>query len=397
MVRVLALWLALLAAPALAQTPLPAEAARLELILDPVEGPLREGQMLLATLRGEYRVRIALEDLPIPHSADFDWIQLARDDWTLEQVDGLPTQVMRRRLALFPQSAGALSFPALTHQLTIFTPDGGRSTHPVTSAPVTIQVSPALGEPWWPVRAVEFSESWSRDPAGLPLGETVRRRVILRALGATDQMMPPQPALRAPWLISFSRPPERSTELTPAGPVTTVVWEWSLRPKTGERGVLPAIRIPYYDTGAQRAGEVVLPAVPLAYAAAAGEGAQEPWRAAFTGWAYPLAGGAAGLVAGAVLPMLLFGRNRRLKSRAELRAQLARLLPDPAKRRLSRAARRGDGHALRWAARSLAQEMPPGRRDRVLAEIDALDRALFAEEPGPKPDLRRLARKLRKL
>ncbi|MBC7142221.1 MAG: hypothetical protein H5U18_08705 [Rhodobacteraceae bacterium] len=68
MVRLVALLL-VLALPAAAQEALPDDEARLQVILDPLEAEPFEGQMLLATVRGEYRVTIALQELTIPRSA----------------------------------------------------------------------------------------------------------------------------------------------------------------------------------------------------------------------------------------------------------------------------------------------------------------------------------------
>ena len=390
-------WLALLlilAAPVAAQDSLPVDKARLEVILDPMEEQPFEGQMLLATVRGEYRVRIALEDLTLPRSASFDWLQLDRDEWTVEQVDGLPTQVMRRRIAIFPQRAGNLTFPALDHRLTIFTGDGGRSEHVVTSRPLPITVEAALGQPWLPVGAIEFSEEWSKDPAMLPLGQSVTRRVVLRALGATDKMMPTQPSLRMPWLISFSSPGERSTELTPLGPVTTVVWEWTLRPKTGERGVIPAIEIPYFDTTAHRSGTVVIDASPLAYAAAPGEADAPAWQSRFTGIWYP----ALGFLFGLLLPAALFGPGTRLRSRAELAAVFKRAFhPVRTRRRLRRAARTGDAMALRQEALGAARDLPAERAMALRRALEPLDRMLFDALPPAPVDLPSLAREATRL
>lgn len=382
--------LLLVACSAAAQESLPADKARLELILEPIEDGLFERQMLLATVRGEYRVRIAREDLPIPRSPSFDWVQLDRDQWSVEQVDGLPTQILRRRIALFPKRAGNLTFPALRHHLTIFTDDGGRSEHLIESLPVSVTVQKALGQPWLPVRAIEFSEEWSKDPATLPLGESVKRRVVLRALGATDQMMPGQPNLRLPWLISFTSPSQRVTELTALGPVTTVVWEWTLRPKTGERGVLPAIEIPYFDTKINKPGTVVLGASPLSYAAAPDDSAAPMWRSRFTGMWYP----AAGFLTGLLAPLLIFSSGTRLRTRAELVSALARFCSDPVRRRLRLAARNGDAMALRQAALRLAADLPDERVIALRRYLEPLDRMLFDIQPPARVDLKSLAREL---
>lgn len=183
-------------------------------------------------------------------------------------------------------------------------------------------VRPALGQPWLPVRAIEFSDEWSKDPGVLPLGQTARRRIVIRALGATSDMLPPQPEIRASWLISLTSPEKRATELTPLGPLATVVWEWSLRPKTGERGVIPEIRIPYFDTGSGAPGAVLLKAAPVGYAAAPDATKTAAWRSGFTGLLYPTLGLALGLL----VPFVALGDGMRPRSRAELARLLGRRL-----------------------------------------------------------------------
>lgn len=387
MVRLIAILL-LMASPAVAQDDLPAEKARLQVILDPLDARPFADQMLLATVRGDYRVTIALQDLTLPHSGSFDWVQLARDQWTLEQVDGLPTQVMRRRIAIFPQRAGELSFPALDHKLTIVTPSGGRAEHDVFSEPVRISVRPAPGQPWLPVAAIEYSDEWSTDPGALPLGETVQRRVVVRALGATADMIPPRPEIRAAWLISFASPEERSTELTPLGPLTTVVWQWSLRPKTGERGVIPEIQIPYFDTNSASPGTLVLKATPVGYADAPDMMAPELWRSGFTGVRYPVFG----FLLGLLVPFLVLGTDMRLRSRGEVRHWLSRLRPDGDCRRLTRAARRGDVAAMRQAAVRLAAKLSLDRADAIRELLDPIDRHLFGPTAPAPLSLRMRAR-----
>lgn len=389
MVRLI-LFLFALSAPVFAQEQLPADKARLRVILDQLETPPVEGQMLLATVRGDYRVTIALQDLTVPRTRSFDWVQLERDQWTMEQVDGFPTQVMRRRIAIFPQRAGDLVFPTLGHKLTVVTPGGGRAEHIVESEPVEVSVRPAHGQPWLPVSEIEFSDEWNKDPGALPMGETVQRRVVIRALGATAKMLPEQPEIRAPWLISFASPEKRTTELTPLGPLTTVVWEWSLRPKTGEKGVIPDIQFPYFDTASQSAGALVLKAAPVGYEAAPDALKPSPWRSDFTAFWYP----ALGLALGMLTPWLVTGSDSRLRSRAELSRILGRFRPDPARLRLARAARRGDARAMRQAAADLAAKLAPDRAAVIREMLAPLDRQLFGPNVTTSTPLRSLARRI---
>ncbi|MEO1469536.1 MAG: hypothetical protein AAFV86_10785, partial [Pseudomonadota bacterium] len=247
----------------------------------------------------------------------------------------------------------------------------------------------AEDEAWLPARAIEISDTWDVEPTELDENAIAQRRVVMRALGTTPEMMPTQPRLNEPWLISFSPPERRSMQLTPEGPVTTLTWVWSLKPVTGEVGVLPEIRFPWFDTVARAEASIAIPARAIGYADFADNRAGA-WPSAFAApWAVPaiLIGAAALVVAGTV-------RGRRLSGlRATLRRRLEAYL---AGRRILAAARRGDGAGLRRAALELAGRH--GRREAALALLEPLDRHLFGPpEAGPPPDLVPLAARLRRL
>ncbi len=141
--------------------------------------------------------------------------------------------------------------------------------------------------------------------------------------------------MRAAWLISFTAPEERATTLTPDGPVTTVTWRWSLRPKTGEPGVLPAVEIPWFDTTARAMRIATIPAIPFGYASfrdnQAGADRLAPRERAI----------GFGTLAAGILAGLAFGFAGVAARRGpEFGAALRRLSPyDPTRRALLRAGR----------------------------------------------------------
>ena len=265
MVRLLLLLL-VLAGSAAAQD---RDASRLELVLDPRAAAPLEGEMVLATLRGIYRQNITREEVKLRPMTDFDWLRLGLDSWTEERIDGLPARVFERRLAFYPRRDGTLEILPIAHRLEVLGAGGKRETVIVRSDPVTLTVAPspaAAGQPWLPLRALELSESWDTDPAKLSDGQSATRRIVLRAFGATPEMMPQQPVLRQPWLISFAPPEERNFQVTPEGPVSTVVWTWKLRPITGEPGVIPPVTIPWFDTGSRTPETATIPSASIGYA-----------------------------------------------------------------------------------------------------------------------------------
>lgn len=330
------------------------------------------GEMIPVTVRGEYTSFITLEKLTFPNSPDYDWMQTARDSWRDEMVEGRAVKVFERRIALFPRRAGPLAIGPLTHHLTILGRSSPREALDVEAAPVTLTVSPypAEGVPL-SARRLTVEDRLSADPGSLRDGDTLIRRVVIKAEGTLGHLLPPRPSMREPWLISFVSPEQRSVLPTPDGPAVTVVWEWSLRPKTGEPGVLPAFEFAWFDTVSRRMKTAAIPAIPFGYASfrdnQAGADRLAPGQAALGAGAVAI-----GLVAG--LGLALHGAAAR--GLAEIRRTVARLSPvDPTRRALKAAARTGDLLALRAAAeRYLARRRALGRSvtGRETAALDAL-------------------------
>ncbi|WP_353476352.1 hypothetical protein PVT71_27125 (plasmid) [Salipiger sp. H15] len=377
MVRLLSLiaCLVMLSGAAFAQD----ETLSLELVLDPRETPAFEGEMVLGTIRGVYRETIAREELKLRRMTDFDWIRLGQDHWRQELVDGRAARVMERRIAFYPKRSGRLEIPAIVHQLELVVPGGGRATRLLRSRPVGIEVRPrpVTGEaPWLPVRALEVSDHWSADPAVLEDGQLVERRVILRALGATPEMMPRQPPLREPWLITFSPPAQVNMDVTPEGPVTTVEWRWKLRPVTGEPGVIPEATIAYYDTTLGRSATAILPASPIGYASFANN-ARSGWTSGLGPAGLPLATGLIACLAGLAVS-LGNGRLRADPGRVLLTGIRTRFLL----LRLGYLLRRGRLTEYRREA-ALALRLcgvAPDVRETLLSSVDA---AIFGGQDRP--------------
>lgn len=337
------------------------------------------GEMIPVTLRGEYTSRIALETLTFPSSEDYDWLQLARDQWRDEEIEGRTVRVFERRLAVFPRHAGTLTLGPVEHHLTVVDEKNLRAPLDVVAPPVSLAIAPYPGEGApLSARQLTVEDALSAAPGALRDGETLVRRVTLTAAGTLPHSLPPRPVLRAPWLISFAAPEQRDMRPTPAGPVTTVVWEWHLRPTTGEPGVLPPVPIPWFDTASREMRKAEIPALPFGYASfhdnRSGTGRLP---------AGPMAAGVAAGIAGALTGLGLCLAGLAPRRRAPLLRALRRLSPiDPTRQRLKRAARSGDLLAIRRACDAYLRR----RRDLGLKESGcetvALDAALYGRTAG---------------
>lgn len=338
-------------------------------------------EMVTLRLRGEYDLTVSLEDMAFPDSADYDWVQLSRDDWHKERVQGELLQVFERRIAVFPRRAGSLRIGPVTHHLTYVTEGGGRGTADVTSAPITLEVKPFPGG-YRPLAAarLELTDELSAQPGALKKDEVLIRRVTIEAVGTLAHQLPPRPDLRQPWMISIAAPEVRETTLTEAGPVAKVVWEWQLRPHTGEPAILSGMGFPWFDTSDRQMKVAPLKPIPFGFAgfgtnfAAPTDAGRQSARMA---WLWGLAGLAGGIAALALSDGARAPRHGRARPLAGLGHWWRRHGPSPQARALREAARRGDLPAMRHAAK--AHLAFRGRAAGGL--LDDLDRQIFAAMP----------------
>lgn len=282
-------------------------------LAEPLDRPV-VGQMIPVILRGRYDRHIANEKLILPPSETFDWIQTHADEWFEERIDGKSWRILQRHLAIWPRHDGLLHFGPAEHQLTIITRAGQRAEASVKAEPLSVSVAPhpdPMMNGWkFAARAVEIEDVLSADPARLPDGEAVTRRVTLRALGSLPEHLPPRPLISEPWLITFAAPVHREMRRTPEGPVSEVVWEWQFRPEHGEPGVLEPISIPWFDTIAHEMKTVEIPSITIGYASYyTGQTAKGRFSARLK---WGLGGAAlAGVFAGGLITFWRFGSLQR--------------------------------------------------------------------------------------
>lgn len=350
--------------------PAPAQDARLMILHD--HGNPVVSEMVRLRIRGEYDLTVSLEDMEFPNSADYDWMQIARDDWRKERVQGRLLQIFERQVAVFPRRAGPVLIGPLVHRLTHVTPGGGRAEVEVTAPPVTLNVRPFPGG-YRPLAASRLSltDELSALPGQLQKDEVLTRRVTIEALGALAHALPPRPDLRQPWMISFTAPETRETVLTEAGPVARLVWEWQMRPHTGEPAILPGAGFPWFDTDSRQLEIAPLKPIPFGFA---GFGANFDAGAGAVLRSGALA--AAVMLSGFLGGVAVLAWHRVPASRARLGQIWRRLRPSPHRGALRRAAARGDLPALRAAA--LAHLRWLGRPVTGLGE---LDRQIFGRDP----------------
>jgi hypothetical protein len=361
---------------------------RLEIEVEALPETPYEQEMVLLTIRGFYPYTIALSELKQPAFRNFGWMQLGRDRWF--EVQGQQMRGFERIMAVFPQRAGRLTIEPFVHHLTLVTSGGQRIPHDVASEPVSIEVrpKPAAAGWWFPARGARVADGWDVPPDQLGPGQAAVRTVTLEADGIGPELLPPIPNMRSPNLIVFADPGERSTTLTPQGPVSRVIWRWTVKPATSAVTELEAITIPWFDTAARQNREIVLAPQRIALAGSTLE-LREPDEALqnFVAFAPP-----AGLLFGFLAGLALLLPGLRLRSREELARMFRRLMPDRDVWALRRAAWRRDAARVRLISNLLIRRDFEEGRSAVLSPdvqtgLRMLDTSLYGAAHGPNPPL----------
>jgi hypothetical protein len=194
--------------------------------------------------------------------------------------------------------------------------------------------------------------------------------------------------MRVPNLITFSDPGERTTILTPQGPISRVVWRWTFKPATSLPADLETVIIPWFDTTTRENREVILG--PRRVALAGGTGSRQKPGSSLLRFAHyaMLAGLALGLLAGLTLVM----PGLKLKSRKTIGTTIRRLVPNKHIWALHFATWQNDARKVRWLmSRIILDDRRTGQDlslDRNLrTQISMIDASLYGYSGAVIPPL----------
>ncbi|MBC9175676.1 BatD family protein [Pseudoroseomonas ludipueritiae] len=235
----------LLAAAMLLPAPLRAQPA-LELRVVPDQpGPLWFGQHVGLTAILRTRVRFGgSPSFPDPAMTGHA-VVLPNGSTTpgTEREGGVSYVLLQHRYDLFPLQTGSLVFPALKLVAPVIGDDGGSITAQAESQPLTFEVRlpPGVRDLHRLVTSPEASltSEVQGDPARVPVGEALTRRITLRVSDTTSMVLPAVDWQAPSGMRAYPDPPRLED--------------------SSERGVLRAQRIDSAAFVPQRPGRFVLP------------------------------------------------------------------------------------------------------------------------------------------
>jgi len=197
--------------------------------------------------------------------------------------DGKRYEVIERKFALFPQASGKVTIkPAVvTAQIvkrgfSLFDSFAQPvATKRIVSRPVDLDVraippSFPAGATWLPARQLSLHAEWQPADAEAKVGEPVTRTLNLWADGLTAGQLPPLDGDEIPGAKLYPDRPQTSEQQSPSGYSAVLQRKTAIIPAAAGRLTLPALALPWWNTGTDELEYARIPAHELIAAAVPG-------------------------------------------------------------------------------------------------------------------------------
>ncbi|WP_345547631.1 BatD family protein [Microbulbifer aestuariivivens] len=209
---------------------------------------------------------IATEALQVP-GAHVEKVDEQRYE---RRINGVSHAVYELTYAIFPESSGELTIPALTYVAVAGRRDPfslfNRNTQRLRlrSQPQTIQVAPKpdtyTGSHWLPAASLGIVQSWSQDPDTFTVGEPITRILTLRAEGLRAAQLPPLPKISVDGLKTYPDQPQQDDQTSSNGITGSRIETTAIVATKPGDYQLPPITITWWDTKTGRQRATQLPA-----------------------------------------------------------------------------------------------------------------------------------------
>lgn len=287
--------------------------------------------------------------------------------------DGHRYRVVERRYAIFPQTPGVLSLDRIEFEGQRRDNSGQvrflRTGKRLFDVPVKPVPDAFTGDVWLPASHLELSEEGLPQAQEIPAGQSLTRTVRATVTDLPGATLPDLPGTAVDGLRSYPEPPVRNTRQSNDGLSGSLEQTEALVGLRGGDITLPAIRIAWWDTGAdrQRIAEIprrtlrissdgATPAAPQDSDATAVQAQAHAHASASPSEGLPWQWIAAGLGAGWLITLMAWGvvsRRRGVDHEATGIANPLRLQEDDLYDALAVAVREGQPELLqllpRWA------------------------------------------------
>ncbi len=188
-----------------------------------------------------------------------------------KRINGINHLIIELKYALFPETSGELTIPAVRFNTVIpdrrdpysnsFFSRGGKRIFLLSDEEkVTINPRPTTygSAEWLPTTAVSLSERWSRPLDELIAGEPITRTIHLSAQGLTATQLPPLKINAGDGFKVYPDQPQLNNDVSPNGVMGTRSESIAIVPSRGGSISLPAIAVQWWDTATNQLRETVL-------------------------------------------------------------------------------------------------------------------------------------------
>jgi len=246
----------------------------IELTADKAEVYVQE--QLILTVRLFFRGNLIRGELSDPEHPNAIIETLGKQREFFRHRDGVRYRVVERRYAVFPQTPGPLNLPAIRFEGQARNADGSlkflRDSASLFEVPVKDVPPEFSGTTWLPASSLSLAEKGMPATLNLKTGDNLTRTLSLQANGLPSEALPPLPSSTPDGLRSYPEEPVRNTSIGPDGIASTLTQTSALVPVAPGKLLLPAIRIPWWDTESDSEKVAVIPAQTLNVVAADGAG-----------------------------------------------------------------------------------------------------------------------------
>ncbi|WP_166261012.1 BatD family protein [Marinobacter salicampi] len=240
----------------------PARDAFIELAADKDEVYVQE--QIVLTVRLFFAGNLIRGELSEPAHPDALIESLGNQKEFNRFIDGRRFRVVERRYAIYPQEQGQLSLEAIRFDGQTRDNNGQlrfvRDTAQLFDIPVKPAPDQFSGDTWLPAKELTLSDSGVPDQTTLDVGQSLTRTLTIKAEGLQAEALPPLSLTTPAGLRSYPENPDTSTEVdnqTVIGTLTQTMAIVGVEPGTV---TLPEVRLPWWDTTADKERVAVIPA-----------------------------------------------------------------------------------------------------------------------------------------
>ncbi len=215
---------------------------------------------------------INLRSLTPPELSIDDTVVTKLSENQFEQVqNGIRYGVYQQQYAIFPQASGDLTIPSLTYSARVadrrnsffnFSVGGGKRIRARTDKKLVVVLpkpSNYHGKHWLPAKNLVITESWSKEPNDVEIGEPITRTIVIQATGLASAQLPPSTLAQIPGLKLYPDQAQTEDQVTIDGLVGTRTESVAIVANQSGSYTLPAVKLHWWNTSDNTENIVKIP------------------------------------------------------------------------------------------------------------------------------------------